>query len=56
MRTITNTALSILRLALVAGIFLGPFGVLAMHKAELGATSGKIGVVLLMSMKRSNLG
>lgn len=56
MRSFTNSAMSSLRLFLMAAIFLGPFAGLAMHKAELGHNDGKVGFVLLMSMKRGNIG
>lgn len=54
--TVTHSALSSLRLFLMAAVFLGPFAGLALYKAEHSENGGKVGFVLLMSMKRGNIG
>lgn len=56
MRSLTHSAMSSLRLFLMAAVFLGPFAGLAVHKAELSQNGGKAGFVLLMTLKRSNVG
>ena len=56
MNSLTTSAMSSLRLFLMAAVFLGPFAGLALHKAELSQNSGKAGFMLLMTLKRSNIG
>ena len=52
----SGTLFSILRLTLVASMFLGPVAGLAVYKADPHPTSKGAGFVLLMSLQRGALG